>query len=46
VLDITAQSGPGRLLGNLLCAIAHLLDGSGPLSQIAQLLNQLIGILG
>jgi len=45
VLDITAQSGPGRLLGNLLCAIAHLLDGSGPLSQIAQLLNQLIGIL-
>src|SRR3954447_537694 len=30
VLDITAQSGPGNLLGNLLCAVAHLLDGSNP----------------
>jgi hypothetical protein len=29
VLDITAQSGPGNLLGNLLCAVAHLLDGTG-----------------
>src|SRR4029453_11574088 len=27
VLDITAISGPGNLLGNLLCAIAGLLDG-------------------
>ena len=26
VIDITAHSGPGQLLGNLLCAIAHLLD--------------------
>jgi hypothetical protein len=26
VLDITAQAGPGNLLGNLLCAIAGLLD--------------------
>jgi hypothetical protein len=26
VLDITAQPGPGNLLGNLLCAIAGLLD--------------------
>jgi hypothetical protein len=26
VLDITAVRGPGNLLGNLLCAIAHLLD--------------------
>src|SRR4051794_2561191 len=25
-LNITAQSGPGNLLGNLLCAVAHLLD--------------------
>ena len=26
VLDITAQSGAGNLLGNLLCAVAGLLD--------------------
>src|SRR2546430_661706 len=30
VLDITAQSGPGNLLGNLLCGIAHLLDQNSP----------------
>jgi hypothetical protein len=29
VLDITAQSGPGNLLGNLLCSVAHLLDNNG-----------------
>jgi hypothetical protein len=46
VLDITAQSGSGNLLGNLLCAIANLLNGGGPLSQIANLLNQLLGLLG
>jgi hypothetical protein len=49
-LNITAQSGPGNLLGNLLCAIAHLLDGptglQAVLQQIANLLNQLLGILG
>src|SRR5256885_39945 len=26
VLDITAQAAPGNLLGNLLCAVTHLLD--------------------
>ena len=46
VLDITAVSGPGNLLGNLLCGIAGLLDGNAPLSAIARLLNQLIGLLG
>lgn len=47
VLDITAQSGPGNLLGNLLCAIAHLLDGNGnALGRLANLLNQLLGALG
>ena len=49
-LNITAQSGPGELVGNLLCAIAGLLDGGLPLNtllgQIAALLNQLLGILG
>jgi hypothetical protein len=46
VLDVTAQPGPGNLLGNLLCAVAGLLDpGPGPLGQIAQLLNQILAIL-
>ena len=45
VLDITAQSGPGNLLGNLLCAVAHLLDSGGPLSQIINLLNQILSML-
>jgi hypothetical protein len=49
-LNITAQSGPGNLVGNLLCAVAGLLDGglalSTVLGQIAALLNQLLAILG
>ena len=45
VLDITAQSGPGNLLGNLLCAVANLLNGQGALNAIAQLLNQILGIV-
>jgi hypothetical protein len=48
VLDITAVSGAGNLLGNLLCAVAGLLDntgGSGVLSTITGLLNQILGIL-
>ena len=47
-LTITAQQGPGNLLGNLLCAVAHLLDGSGSptaLQQIANLLNQILARL-
>ena len=48
VLDITAVPGAGNLLGNLLCAIVGLLDGTGTgaLGQLANLLNQLLGILG
>ena len=45
VLDITAQSGPGNLLGNLLCAVAHLLDNNGPLAGLVNLLNQILGQL-
>lgn len=48
-LNITAQAGPGDLLGNLLCSVAGLLDGPGPLNavlgQIAVVLNQLLGLL-
>jgi hypothetical protein len=46
VLDITAEQGPGNLLGNLLCAIASLLDSNGSLRAITQHLNRLIGIFG
>ena len=46
VLDISAQSGPGNLLGNLLCAIANLLNHQNPLGGLAALLNQLLGQLG
>jgi len=46
VLDITAQSGPGNLLGNLLCSVAHLLDSSGSGISLTQLVNQLNAILG
>ncbi len=42
-LTITAQSGPGNLLGNLLCAVAHLLDGT-QLTGLTNLLNQLLGL--
>ena len=49
-LNITAQGGPGNLLGNLLCAVAGLLDGStglnGILNGITKLLNQLLAVLG
>lgn len=47
VLDITADQGPGNLLGNLLCAIAGLLDPgpANPLGQIVTLLNQILAIL-
>ena len=43
VLDITAIQGAGNLLGNLLCAVAGLLDNPGGL---ADLLNQILGALG
>ena len=48
-LDITAQPGPGNLLGNLLCAIVGVLDFPGLLAVVMQLLdavNQILGGLG
>ncbi len=45
VLDIVGTTGAGQLLGNLLCAVAGLLDGGAALGQIAALLNQILGIL-
>jgi len=45
-LDITAVAGAGNLLGNLLCAVANLLNGGGPLQGIVALLNRLLTGLG
>jgi hypothetical protein len=49
VLTITGETGAGNLLGNLLCAIAGLLDPNGgftgALAQIAGLLSQVVNIL-
>ncbi|MGH2679137.1 MAG: hypothetical protein ACRDG8_01415 [Actinomycetota bacterium] len=44
-LNITAEQGPGNLLGNLICAVAGLLDNDAPANAIARLLNQLLGLL-
>jgi hypothetical protein len=44
-LTIDAQSGPGNLLGNLLCGIAGLLDGGGTAGSLATLLNRLLSLL-
>jgi hypothetical protein len=47
-LNITAVPGAGNLLGNLLCAVAGLLDGGslGSLgAQLSALLNQILAIL-
>jgi hypothetical protein len=47
-LTINAQQGPGNLLGNLLCAVANLLNGNTTptaLQQIANLLNQILARL-
>jgi hypothetical protein len=48
-LIINAVPGAGNLLGNLLCAVAGLLNGGGALSgllgQITTLLNQILALL-
>ncbi|MBO0709486.1 MAG: hypothetical protein J2P44_14080, partial [Candidatus Dormibacteraeota bacterium] len=47
VLTIVAQTGAGNLLGNLLCAVAGLLDNglSGLLGHLTNLLNQILAAL-
>lgn len=45
VLNIVAATGAGNLLGNLLCAVAGLLDQGGLLTQISQILNSILAIL-
>lgn len=52
VLNVTAQSGNGNLLGNLLCAVANLLNQpptagglTGLLNNLTALLNQILAAL-
>jgi hypothetical protein len=45
-LVITAVQAPGNLLGNLLCAITHLLDGTPTAGGLAALLNAILALLG
>jgi hypothetical protein len=45
VLDITAVPGPGNLLGNLLCAIANLLNTRAPLDILSDALNGLLRVV-
>jgi hypothetical protein len=45
VLNITAVSGPGQLLGNLLCAVANLLNGTGLPTGTALTPAELTGLL-
>jgi hypothetical protein len=43
-LTITGQTGPGNLLGNLLCGLANALNGSQA-GGLSTLLNQILGAL-
>lgn len=45
-LVINAVQGAGNLLGNLLCAIVHLLDGNPTAGGLAALLNSILAVLG
>jgi hypothetical protein len=44
VLEITGETGPGNLLGNLLCGLAGLLDTGAPTNTLVRLLNQVLGL--
>lgn len=46
VLDVSAESGSGNLLGNLLCGLSKLLDSSANLTAIANKLNNILETLG
>jgi hypothetical protein len=46
VLEIVAEAGGGNLLGNLLCAVTSLLDPVAAIAAIAELLNNIIDLIG
>jgi len=45
-VDITAQRGPGKLLGNVLSSVAHLLDGQGHGQPLTNALNRVADAIG
>ena len=45
ILDITAVTGAGNLLGNLLCAVVGLLDIPGAIAAITHILDNINNIL-
>jgi len=44
-VDISAQSGPGQLLGNLLTSVSHLLDGPAAGNALTNALNRVAGAI-
>jgi hypothetical protein len=42
-VDITAESGPGKLLGNLLGGLSHLLDSNANTNALLNKINKIIG---
>lgn len=42
-VDISAESGPGKLLGNLLTSVTHLLDGPANGGALTNALNRVAG---
>ena len=46
VIDLDAETGPGNLLGNLLCALLGLLDGAAIIGLIQDLLDAINALLG
>jgi len=46
VVDISAQSGPGKLLGNLLGGLSHLLDSNANLTAILNKLDKIAHEIG
>jgi hypothetical protein len=45
-IDVTAQPGPGNLLGNLLCGLTHVLDSNANLGALARRLDRLGHVIG
>ena len=44
-LNVAGETGPGNLLGNLLCSITGILDSSPVGTQLTQILNVVLAIL-
>ncbi len=45
VLNIVGQTGPGNLLGNLLCGLVGLLDGGIVISRFLDVLTNLLAAI-